>query len=489
VILAIDQSTSATKGLVYDLKGQLIDKTSLDHQQIYPRPGWVEHDAEEIWQNSLKVLQTLARKHQNLTCLSITNQRETIVVFERGTGRPLHHALVWQDRRGDEICQELVGRGFEPLVTQKTGLKIDTYFSASKLSWLIRNQPDLAFKLSSGEALIGTIDSYLIYRLTNGTVHATDHTNASRMLLLDINTLQWDEQLCKAFAVPMRALPQPRDSTATFGETNLDGVLSKAIPICGVMGDSQASLFAHRCFSPGMAKATLGTGCSVLLNLGETLRLSPGAAVSTVAWTHAGKATYSFEGIINCAASTIAWLKRDLQLISDERETEAIAQSIPDNAGVYLVPAFAGLGAPHWQAQARAAIVGMTTATKKAHIVRAALESIAYQIRDVLDAMQQGAGVALQSIHCDGGATRNKFLMQFIADITGLKIRVAEMPDCSSLGATLAGMVGMKLSSFDDLRSLSREQVIYHPMMTPGDVEKLHRKWHRAVKQVLAGLD
>lgn len=489
-ILSLDQSTSATKALLYDVRGKLVDKASQEHRQIYPQPGWVEHDAEEIWQNTLKVLRSLVRKHADKppACLSITNQRETVVIFERGTGQPLHHALVWQDRRSDAICREMSARGLDAQVNHKTGLKVDTYFSASKLTWLIRNDPELSRKLVSGEALIGTVDAYLIHRLTGGKVHSTDHTNASRTLLFDIRRLCWDESLCSAFEVPIGSLPEARDSTTRFGETDLDGALNAPIPICGVMGDSQASLFAHRCFTPGMAKATLGTGCSVMLNLGETLQLVPQAAVSTVAWTHQRQPTYSFEGIITCAASTIAWMKNDLRLILDERETDQIARSVADTGGVYLVPAFAGLGAPHWKPSARAAILGMTTATRREHVVRAALESIAYQIHDVLIAMRQGTQLSLQAIHADGGASKNSFLMQFIADITGLEIRVADMPDCSSLGAAMAGMVGMQLvPDLSSLASLPRETTIYRPTMPRDTAASLHARWQNAVRQVLQG--
>jgi glycerol kinase len=485
-ILAIDQSTSATKALLYNSTGQLLRKTSIEHRQIYPQPGWVEHDAEEIWRNTIEVIKQL--KPNDAACLSITNQRETIVVFDRATGKPLHNAIVWQCRRGDPICAELSRAGFGEMVTRKTGLKIDTYFSASKLTWLMRNQPEIAKKLTNGEALIGTIDAYLIYRLTNGKVFATDHTNASRTLLFDITKLKWDEELCGIFEVPMGALPEVRESTAKFGETNLGGVLSQPIPICGVMGDSQASLFAHRCFKPGMAKVTLGSGASVLLNLGSELRHAGKGALSTIAWTHHGQPTYSFEGIINYSAGTIAWLKDQLGLIQNPDETESAACAIADNGGVYLVPAFAGLSAPHWSPDARAAIVGMTAHANRNHVIRAALESIAYQIRDVLEMMRDHAGIKLSAINADGGATRNGFLMQFIADMTGLEVTAAQMPDCSSLGAALAGMLGMGIyASFDQLAGLEREVKSYRPLMRATEVERFYAGWKQAVKQVLAG--
>lgn len=485
-ILAIDQSTSATKALLYDRAGALLEKQSIDHRQIYPGPGRVEHDAEEIYRNVLTAVARLNLGEDRLLCVSLTNQRETVVVFDRATGRPLHNALVWQDRRAEPICAELRAAGHEELVTTRTGLKIDTYFSAPKLTWLMRNDPGIARKIAEGEALVGTIDAYLIYRLTGGNTFATDHTNACRTLLFDITRLAWDQSLLNIFGVPARALPEVRDSTATFGRTDFEGRLDRPQRICGVMGDSQASLFAHRCFTPGSAKVTVGSGSSVLLNLGPQLRSGGDGAVSTVAWTHAGRATYSFEGIINYSAATVAWLKDQLGLIRSSEECEPAAASVPDNGGVYLVPAFAGLSAPYWAPDARAAIVGLTAHSNRNHVIRAALESIAYQIRDVLDAMRPRAGVELRTINADGGATRNAFLMQFIADVTGLDVRVAQMPDCSSLGAALAGAIGTgAYASLDELAAQPRDAMTYRPRMPAAQVESLLAGWKRAVAQVL----
>jgi glycerol kinase len=489
-ILAIDQSTSATKAVLFDAEGRVVDKASRDHRQIYPQPGWVEHDAEEIWQNVLAVIRELASRHadklSSAACLSITNQRETVLVFERGTGRPLHNAIVWQDRRGDPICRELTDGGHGDLVRKKTGLKIDTYFSASKLQWLIQEKPEIRRKLQSGEALIGTMDAYLVYRLTGGTVFATDHTNASRTLLFDIGKLCWDEQLCALFDVPMAALPEVRESAARFGETHADGALPKALPICGVMGDSQASLFAQRCYQTGMAKATFGTGTSVLLNVGDRFKLSGPGAVSALAWVWQGRPTYAIEGIINYSAATIEWLKNQLGLIRDAAETESLARAVKDNGGVYLVPAFAGLSAPYWSPDARAAIVGMTAFTRKEHIVRAALEAIAYQIRDVLDMMRSDAGVTPKVLHGDGGPTRNSFLMQFTADLAGLELVVTDVSESSALGVALLGMLGVGLrKSFSDLAALPRETRAYRPQMDVAEVQRIYAGWLTAVKRVL----
>lgn len=488
-ILAIDQSTSATKAVLFDRDGRLIDKASLEHRQIYPQPGWVEHDAEEIWRNTLGVIGRLDVSAVEL--LSVTNQRETVVVFDRATGRPLHNAIVWQDRRGSALCDELVNAGHGQNITAKTGLKVDTYFSASKVTWLVRNQPEIARRLADGSAVIGNIDTYLIHRLTGGKVFATDHTNASRTLLFDINRLRWDDELCSLFEVPARALPDVRDSTAGYGEARLAGAGKPVtVPIFGVMGDSQASLFAHRCVSPGAAKVTIGTGSSVLLNIGAAPRAGGAAAVTTVAWTHRRVPTYCFEGIVNYSAATIEWLRNQLGLIQNAAETEALATAIADNGGVYLVPAFVGLSAPHWSPGARAAIVGLSSHSNRNHIVRAALESIAYQIHDVLEAMRQQAGVTLQTIHADGGATRNAFLMQFIADITGVTIAAADIPDCSPLGAAMAGMLGSgAVGSIETLTQLPRAQTMYHPRMPALQADALRAGWRRAVGQVLAGVE
>ena len=490
MILALDQSTSATKAVLFDARGKVLDKSSFEHRQIYPQPGWVEHDADEIWFQTLAAIRDVAKRNQarlsKLAALSITNQRETIVVFDRKTGHPLHNALVWQDRRGDPLCQRFLRQGHERLVRQKTGLKIDTYFSASKLRWLIENKPTVAGKLRRGEALIGTIDTYLVYRLTGGKVFATDFTNASRTLLFDIGKLKWDAGLCKLFKVPLSALPEVRESAAQFGETHATGILPKTVPIVGVMGDSQASLFAQRCYQPGMAKATFGTGTSVLLNIGDKLRVSKTGAVTALAWVYRGQPTYAFEGLINFSAATIAWLKNQLGMIADATEIEKLATSIKDNGGVYLVPAFAGLSAPYWSPEARAAIVGMTAHTNKAHVVRAALEAISYQIREVLDLMHADAKVKLRSLHADGGPTRNRFLMQFTADLTRTKIKAAEVAESSAWGAAMNGLLGLGIyKTLDQLSALPRAQQVFRPQMKPVVASKLYVGWQQAVRRVL----
>ena len=488
VILTIDQSTSGTKALLFDTNGALLARTDKPHQQYYPQPGWVEHDAEEIYTNTLAVIKELLEQHpvDEILCLSITNQRETIVVFDKATGKPLHPAIVWQCRRGEPRCREMVEAGHEPAVTEATGLKIDTYFPASKMTWLMETQPDMATRLQAGDVLFGTIETYLIYRLTNGAVFASDHTNACRTLLYDINTMNWNDDLCNLFSVPRHALAEIRESAATFGETDCNGMLPNAVPICGVMGDSQAALFAQRCYSPGGAKVTFGTGSSVLLNVGEIPVRSNSGIVTTVGWVYDGKPTYAFEGITNYTGATITWLRDQLQLIENVAETEALATSVPDNGGVYLVPAFVGLSAPYWRADVQGAVVGLTPGSTRAHVVRAALESIAYQIRDVLSLMARDAGIPLAQIQADGGGVSNQFLMQFVANMLGLTVRASQLPELSALGAVFSGLLGMEiansLAALEDLPSAFDD---YSPQMPREQAETYYANWQVAVKRVL----
>ena len=487
-VLAIDQSTSGTKALLFDTSGKLLAKTAKPHQQHYPRPGWVEHDAEEIYQNVLAVVQDLCSGHpvDDLICLSITNQRETFVVFERDTGAPLHPAIVWQCRRGEPRCRELTEAGHGPNVTEATGLKIDTYFPASKIAWLMENEPEIATQLRDGSALLGTIETYLIYRLTGGAVFATDHTNACRTLLYDINTLNWSDELCELFGVPRATLAEVRESAATFGETDCEGILPASVPIVGVMGDSQAALFAQRCYRPGGAKVTFGTGSSVLLNVGEIPVRSASGIVTTVGWVYDGQPTYAFEGIINFTGATVAWLRDQLELIHDSAQTEELARSVSDNGGVYLVPAFVGLSAPYWRADVQGAIVGLTPGSTRAHVVRAALESIAYQVRDVLGLMARDAGVPLQRIQADGGAVSNQFLMQFVADMVGLDVRAAQLPELSALGAVFAGLLGSgEVDSFAALEALPAPFDDYQPQMPQEQIDANVAGWQAAVQRVL----
>jgi glycerol kinase len=489
-ILAIDQSTSATKALLFQIDGRLIDSVTIKHRQYFPRPGWVEHDAEEIYRNTISALETLldriAASERDLVCLSITNQRETIVVFDKATGKPLHRAIVWQCRRGDPICQKLIEDGHSETVQNKTGLKIDTYFPASKLTWLFEHEPGIKQKVEDGSALIGTIETYLIYRLTSGQVFAADHTNASRTLLFDIKELRWDEGLCELFNVPIQGMPDVRESSAQFGRTNLEGLLEAEIPICGVIGDSQAALFAERCYSPGEAKVTFGTGSSVLLNIGHSMQRSVRDNVTTIGWVYDEEITYALEGIINFSGATVAWLQEQLELIQTPQETETLARALPDNEGVYLVPAFVGLSAPYWRADVKAAIVGLTPSSTKKHVARAALESIAYRIKDVLDRMVEDAGIPLQVVHADGGAARNEFLMQFVADMIRRTVRASTVVELSAQGAVFSGSLGMGIhTSLKELEKLPVAFIDYEPQMDAALAERYYQGWQQAVQRLL----
>ena len=489
-VLAIDQSTSATKALLFSESGELLDREARAHAQHYPQAGWVQHDGEEIWRNLLAAARVLLSRHPgaaaDLACISIANQRETVIVFDRADGRPLHPAIVWQCRRGDAFCEAQVAAGRAPAIQARTGLQPDGYFSAPKLQWLVRHRPDLAGLLATGEALIGTIDTYLIYRLTRGAVFATDATNASRTLLFDISRLCWDEELCAWWDVPRRALAEVRDSTGRFGETTLEGLLPAPVPICGVMGDSQAALLAQRCIRPGETKVTLGTGSSILMNLGAAPRFSGKGVVTALAWLSGGRPTYAFEGIIISAASTLTWLRDGLRLVTNVAECEPLAAEVADTAGVYLVPAFSGLGLPYWQPSARAAILGLTAASDRRHVVRAAIESIAYQVQDALEAMQRESGVPIRALHADGGATESRLLMQFMADLTQTEVTVAPMPECSALGAALAGRVGAgRASSIGELAATPAGATVYRPAITREHAARLQAGWRSAVRCVL----
>lgn len=490
LFLAIDQSTSATKAMLFNQNGLLMDQEALMHRQIYPRAGWVEHDAEEIFTNTIRAAAALLKRHpdesEQLLALSLTNQRETFVVFDRETGQPLHNAIVWQCRRGDELCKQLAHDGHEKRVHELTGLKIDTYFPASKLSWLLTERPALRTKIENGSALFGTIDTYLVYRLTGGSVYATDFTNASRALFFDIGKLAWSQELCELFGIKFGALPEIRESSSWYGDTDLAGQLHRRLPIYGVMGDSQAAFFAQRCYEPGSAKVTFGTGSSILLNIGRKKGPSMSGMVTALGWVLNGQPTYAYEGIINYTGASIAWLRDQLQLISSPAETETLARSVKDCDGVYFIPAFVGLSAPYWRSDARAAILGMSPSTTRAHVVRAALESIAYVITDVLKAIGRDGEIQLNTINADGGPTRNSFLMQFVADLNQINLRASLLPELSALGAVFSGGLGLKVyTGLDDLQKIPTGFTEYNPQLDETRANQLFAGWQAAVQQVL----
>lgn len=487
-ILALDQSTSATKAHLFDEHARHLASEVQAHRQLYPRAGWVEHDAEEIWANTLAVVRRLIdqRRDARVVCFSIANQRETVVAFEKGTGRPLLPAMVWQCRRGDALCAEQLAAGRGEEIRQRTGLRISGYFSASKLQWLMRERPDIAGLAVRGEALFGTIDTYLVYRLTEGRVFATDVTNASRTLLFDIHRLDWDADLCRDWQVPSQALPKVRPSHENFGETDFGGTVSAPIPIFGVMGDSQAAMFGHGCVTPGSGKATLGTGASVMLNVGRAAPRGDHGTVAALAWVLAREPTYAAEGIINSCTATLGWLRDQLGILTSVPESEQLSLQVKDDDSVYLVPAFSGMGAPYWNDQARAAIVGLSSHSDRRHVVKAALECIGFQLRDVLEMMQKDTAVAINQIRVDGGAVSNAFLMQFIADILGIELLVSTQEDSAALGAALMGASALGLETFaEGLADHSRPEISYRPAMTRAEANRRYAGWRKAVERVM----
>ncbi|MDR0989145.1 MAG: glycerol kinase GlpK [Prevotellaceae bacterium] len=491
MIITIDQSTSATKAMLFSETGSLAGRINLAHRQFYPRAGWVEHDAEEIYENTLRaaaqLIQTTGVTPAGLSSLALTNQRETVVVWNRLTGKPVARAVVWQCLRAAEICRQLIEAGKSSLVQARSGLLIDPYFSAGGLQWLLENVAGARAAASRGELLMGTIDAWLIWKLTDGKVHATDYTNASRTMLFNIHTLQWDDELLDLFHIPRSMLPTPLPCDAVFGQTTLGGQLPAPIPIAGVLGDSHGALTGQGCFAAGMGKATYGTGSSVMVNIGEKPADPPQGLVTSIGLAACGRVFYAFEGNIHCTGATIKWLKEQVQLIDSSEESETLARSVDDTGGVYLVPAFAGLGAPWWKPRAKAILTGMTLATNRSHLTRAALESIAYQVKDLVEAMSVQSGITLRELRVDGGPTRNRFLMQFQADLLQATVCPSQVEEASALGAVVMnGFARGKWNSFDqaeaDLQQ-SREKII--PQTPPERMKQLHAGWLQAVAQAI----
>ena len=488
-IVAIDQSTSGTKVMVVDSSGKMIAKQALPHQQYYPQPGWVEHDPLEIYENVKQLLNDILIS-QNLSLeqikgLSLTNQRETIVVWDKETGKPVYHAIVWQCRRTADLCQALKEQGCEQKFYDKTGLTLDPYFSATKVKWILDNISGAKERAASGKLLLGTMDSWLIWKLTARDVHATDYTNASRTALFNINTLAWDQELLDILSIPTSMLPIVKSSNEIFGHVAGDELLLKGLPISGVIGDSQGALFGQKCFTPGMAKATYGTGTSVLMHTGDLVQGKNGLATS-IAWGIDGKVEYALEGIIHSTGDAINWLKDQLELINDVSELEPLANSIPDNEGVYLIPAFVGLGAPYWDAYARAAILGLNRTSGKAHIARATLESIAYQVKDVAQLIEKESGISIKQLRVDGGATANKFLMQFQADMLRIGLRISNLAELSAMGsAYLAGLGFGIWKSISEIDELNQEAKNYEPKAEEVEINNYYAEWLRSVSRVL----
>jgi len=484
-ILAIDQSTQATKAILFDALGRPLCRVTEPHRQLYPAAGLVEHDPMEILAKvraaAAEVLRRSAVPAAKVAALAITNQRETVLAWDEATGLPVHNALVWQDDRGAALCAELTAAGHAPAVRARTGLKLDPYFSASKLAWIVRESGPAREALRAGRLMAGTIDAWLIWNLTGRKVFATDYSNASRTLLFDIHRLQWDRELLDLFGLGGLRLPEARCSDASFGLAALE---SGALPIAGVMGDSHAALFGHCGWNPGDAKATYGTGSSLMLNLGREPRDPGEAVVLSLAWGMGGEAAYVFEGNIHSTGYTLRWLRDNLGLFDSYEAAEAMAREAGDNGGVYLVPAFAGLGAPHWTSGIRALLTGLTHGSDRRHVVRAGLESIAFQIADLVAAMDARAASPLAHLHVDGGPTRNGFLMQFQADLLGIPVRVPAIEELSALGAACMGGLAVGLwSGTGELGRLPVETKEYRPRMADPARQELLAGWRSAVQQ------
>ena len=487
-ILAIDQSTSATKVMLFDASANLNHRVSLAHEQYYPAEGFVEHNPEEIFGNviegMLEVLKATGKTASEVAVVSITNQRETSLIWDRTTGKPIANAAVWQCQRGKDFCKSLNEKGFGPKIKQKTGLLVDPYFSASKLRWLINNVEDAKESAQRGELLLGTMDSWLLWKLTNGKVHATDFSNACRTMLFNINTLKWDNELIELFGLYPSMFPEVKFSDQIFGYTEPLVVFDQPVAIAGLLGDSHAALFGQNCFEQGMAKATYGTGSSIMMNIGNQPVAAPTGLVTSVGYGCAGKIDYVFEGNIHCTGDTINWLINDAEMISSSAESEQLALEVKDNNKVYFVPSFVGLGAPYWDNQARACISGMARNTKKAHIVRAALESIAYQIKDLIDLMVENASIPFREMRVDGGPTRNNFLMQFQSDILRKEVVRSNIEEISALGAAfMAGLACGLWKNLDEIKALRKVDKTFSPAMASEEIEKLYSGWKVAVKR------
>jgi glycerol kinase len=480
-VLALDQGTSSSRAILFDRAGKAVATAQREFRQIYPQPGWVEHDANEIWESQLataqEALRTARATADNVSAIGITNQRETTVIWDR-EGTPIANAIVWQDRRTAAFCEQLRAAGREPMFRERTGLLLDPYFSGTKVRWLLDNIPGAREKAERGELMFGTIDAWLLYKLCG--VHATDVTNASRTLMYNIFDQQWDGDLLAALDVPASVLPDVKSSSGVFGETS---ALGGAVPVAGVAGDQQAALFGQAAFEPGMAKQTYGTGAFLLMNIGDR-RVHSESLLTTIAWGIGGKVTYALEGSVFIAGAAVQWLRDELGLIASAAESQAVAASVPDSNGVYVVPAFVGLGAPHWDPQARGAIFGLTRGANRAHIVRATLESIAYQTRDVIEAVERDSGVTLSELRVDGGAAANDLLLQMQADVLGREVVRPAVLETTALGAAyLAGLASGYWKDRADVSRNWREDRRFQPQMATEQRERLYAGWKRAVER------
>ncbi len=486
-IMALDQGTTSSRAIIFDKEQNIISTAQKEFTQYYPKEGWVEHDAMEIYSSQYGVMvEALVKSGINpeeIAGIGITNQRETTILWDKNTGRPVYNAIVWQCRRTADICDGLVEKGLDKYIKETTGLVVDAYFSGTKIKWILDNVEGVREKAEKGEILFGTVDSWLVYKLTDGKVHVTDYTNASRTMLFDIHKLQWDEKLLQELNIPKAMLPKVLPSSHIYGYTTLQGC---TVPICGIAGDQQAALFGQRCFEKGDAKNTYGTGCFLLMNTGTTPYESKSGLITTIAAGIDGKVEYALEGSVFVGGAVIQWLRDEMRFITESRDAEYYAQKVADTGGVYMVPAFTGLGAPHWDMYARGAIVGITRGTKREHIVRAAQESIAYQSMDLVKAMEKDTGLQLSVLNVDGGASRDGFLMQFQSDILDRKVQRPVIKETTALGAAyLAGLAVGLWKNRDELKTGNWCDKIFTPDMTDDRREKLVKGWNKAVGRSL----
>ncbi|MDZ7702894.1 MAG: glycerol kinase GlpK [Trueperaceae bacterium] len=484
-IMALDQGTTSSRAIIFNKEGSIVAQAQREFQQIYPKPGWVEHDASEIWSSQSGIMAEAIASAQiassDIAAVGITNQRETTVVWEKETGRPIHNAIVWQDRRTSKYIDALKDRGLEPTFQKRNGLVLDAYFSGSKLAWILDNVDGARARAEAGELAFGTIDSWLVNKLTNGKVHVTDVTNACRTMLFNIYDLAWDDMILDTLDIPKTMLPEVRSSSEIYGEVT-QGVMRTGVPIAGMAGDQQAATFGQNCFAPGQGKNTYGTGCFMVMNTGSEPIASKNKLLTTIAWQIPGEVNYALEGSIFIGGAVVQWLRDSLGIIQKSSDVEALATSVADNGGVYMVPAFAGLGAPHWDQYARGAIVGMTRGTTSGHIARAALESIAYQSYDVIKAMEKDSGIELQELRVDGGASNNDLLMQFQADVLGVPVIRPKVTETTALGAAyLAGLAVGYWKSKDEIATIWEEDKRFEPNMTKTERQTLLEGWNDAV--------
>lgn len=489
-ILALDQGTTSSRAIVFDSKGDIRAVAQKEFRQIYPQPGWVEHDANEIWATQAGVaaeaISAMGINGTNIAAIGITNQRETTIVWERSTGKPIHNAIVWQDRRTAAFCEQLKSAGHAEFIRSKTGLILDAYFSATKIRWILDHVPDARRRAEAGELAFGTVDSWLVWNLTRGEVHVTDPSNASRTLLYNIHTGEWDDQLMALFDVPRSMLPEVRSSSEVYGHTQTT-IFATQVPIAGIAGDQQAALFGQRCVSPGMVKNTYGTGCFMVMNTGRSPIESKNNLLTTIAWKVDDQVEYALEGSIFIAGAVVQWLRDELGLIRASADVEPLAASVTDSNGVVVVPAFAGLGAPHWNSMARGTITGLTRGSGAGHIARAALQSIAFQTMDVLKAMEADSGIPIRELRVDGGATSNNLLMQFQADMLGVPVSRPKVAETTALGAAyLAGLAVGYWSSQASINTQWQEDRRFTPSMETAKADHLKAEWARALSAAIA---